>query len=117
MAGPSTSRALMEVEQMTVLNEVLDDETPSNYSSNDDSASDYDFILYTAVRQFSHHLIDSRKTFPGVYSPHGEEGKTSQMCGVRKKGSKERISILVCECEALLCLEGCFKVYHALPNF
>jgi hypothetical protein len=27
MAGPSTSRALTEVEQMTVLNEVLDDET------------------------------------------------------------------------------------------
>jgi hypothetical protein len=38
----------MEVEQMTMLNEVLDDETLSNYSS-DDSASDYDFILYMAV--------------------------------------------------------------------
>jgi hypothetical protein len=50
MAGPSKSCALTEVEQMTVLKEVLDDE---NYSSDDDSASDYDFILYTAVRQFS----------------------------------------------------------------
>jgi hypothetical protein len=43
MASPSTSRALMEVEQMTVLNEVLDDERLSNYSSDDDSASDYDY--------------------------------------------------------------------------
>ncbi|PNF40920.1 hypothetical protein B7P43_G14977 [Cryptotermes secundus] len=43
MAGPSTSRVLMEVEQVTVLNEVLDDETLSNYSSDDDSASDYDY--------------------------------------------------------------------------
>ena len=43
MAGPSTSRALTEVEQETVLNEVLEDETLSNYSSDDGSASDYDY--------------------------------------------------------------------------
>ncbi|PNF31583.1 hypothetical protein B7P43_G00790 [Cryptotermes secundus] len=43
MAGPSTSRALTEVEQVTALNEVLDDETLSNYSSDDESASDYDY--------------------------------------------------------------------------
>jgi hypothetical protein len=43
MAGPSTSHALTEVEQMTMLNEVLDDECLSNYSSDDDSASDYDY--------------------------------------------------------------------------
>jgi hypothetical protein len=61
MAGPSTSHVLMEVEQMTMLNEVLDDKTLSNYSSDDESASDYDFLLYTAVRQFSRHLNDSRK--------------------------------------------------------
>jgi hypothetical protein len=61
MVGPSTSRALMEVKQMIVLNEVLDEETLSNYSSDDDSASDYDFILSTAVRQFSLLLNDSRK--------------------------------------------------------
>jgi hypothetical protein len=59
MAGPSTSCVLMEVEQMTVLNKVLDDEILSNYSSDDDSALDYDFILYTAVHQFSRHLNDS----------------------------------------------------------
>jgi hypothetical protein len=41
MDGPSRSRALMEVEQETVLNEVLGDEILSNYSSDDDSASDY----------------------------------------------------------------------------
>jgi hypothetical protein len=46
---------------MTVLNDVSDDDTLSNYSSADDSASDYDFILYTAVRQFSRLLNDSRK--------------------------------------------------------
>ncbi|PNF22004.1 hypothetical protein B7P43_G17607 [Cryptotermes secundus] len=43
MAGPSTSRALTEVEQVTALNEVLDDETLSNCSSDDESASDYDY--------------------------------------------------------------------------
>jgi hypothetical protein len=43
MAGPSTSRSLTEVEQVTVLNEVLDDETLNNYSSADDSALDYDY--------------------------------------------------------------------------
>jgi hypothetical protein len=39
MVGPSTSHALTEVEQMIVLNELLDDKTLSNYSSDDDSAS------------------------------------------------------------------------------
>jgi hypothetical protein len=61
IAGPSTSRALTEVEHVTVLNEVLHHETLSNYSSDDDSASDYDFILYTVVHQFSHRLNDSWK--------------------------------------------------------
>jgi hypothetical protein len=29
------------------------------------------------------------KTFPGAYSSHGKEGKTSQkMCGVRKKRAR-----------------------------
>jgi hypothetical protein len=94
MAGPSTSHALMEVEQMTVLNEVLDDKTLSNYSSDDDSASDYDFILYKAVRQFSRCLNNSRKDISWSISPHGEEGKTSQKMCVRKKGPEERISVL-----------------------
>jgi hypothetical protein len=72
MAGPSTSRAMMEIKQMTMLNKVLDDETLSNYSSDDDSASDYDFILYTAVRQFSHCLNDSRKDISwSVFPPRG----------------------------------------------
>jgi hypothetical protein len=43
MAGPSTIRTLTGVEKVTVLNEVLDDESLSNYSSDDDSASDYDY--------------------------------------------------------------------------
>jgi hypothetical protein len=43
MAGPSRSRAMTGVEQETVLNEVLDDEILSNYSSDDDSVSDYDY--------------------------------------------------------------------------
>jgi hypothetical protein len=37
MAGPSTSRALVELEEVQVLNEVLDDETVSDYSLDDDS--------------------------------------------------------------------------------
>jgi hypothetical protein len=118
MAGPSTSRALTEVEQMTVLNEVLYDETLSNYSSDDDSASDYDFILYTVVRQFSRRPNDSRKDISWSVFPHRKEGKTSQkMCGVSKKGPEVRISVSVCECDGALCLEGCFKVYHTLTNF
>jgi hypothetical protein len=96
MAGPSTSRALTEVEQMTVLKEVLDDETLSNYSSDDDSSSNYDYILYTTVRQFSRHLNDSRKDISCSVFPPRVEGKTSQkMFGVRKKGPDERISVLV----------------------
>jgi hypothetical protein len=59
----------MEVEQVTVLNEALDDETQSNYSSDDDSASDYDFILYMAVRQFSLHLNDSWKVISSSIFP------------------------------------------------
>jgi hypothetical protein len=78
MAGPSTSRALTEVEQMTVLNEVLDDETQSNYSSDYDSASDYDFILYTAIHQFSRRLSDSQKDISWSVFPHGKEGRTSK---------------------------------------
>jgi hypothetical protein len=43
MAGPSISHSLTEVEQVTVLNEVLDNKPLSNYSSDDDSALNYDY--------------------------------------------------------------------------
>jgi hypothetical protein len=102
---------------MIMLNEVLDDKTLSNYSSDDDSASDYDFILYTAVRQFSRRLNDSWKDISwAVFPPQKRRQHLTEMCGVRKKGPEERISALVYKCEAGLCLEGCFKVYHTLPN-
>jgi hypothetical protein len=39
---------------MTVLNEVLDDERLSNYSSDDDSASDYDYWLHTTDATWGH---------------------------------------------------------------
>jgi hypothetical protein len=106
------------VKQVTVLNKVLNDETLSNYSSDDDSASDYDFILYTAIRQFSRRLNASGKDISWSVFPPGEEGKTSQKnCGVRKKGPEETTLYWCSECEAALCLEGCFKAYHTLLNF
>jgi hypothetical protein len=43
MVGPSTSCALTELEQIEVLNEVLDDETINEYSSDDDNVFDYDY--------------------------------------------------------------------------
>jgi hypothetical protein len=39
MDGPASSRALTELEQIEVLNEVLDDETISEYSSDDERVS------------------------------------------------------------------------------
>jgi hypothetical protein len=117
MAGLSTSHALTEVKQMTVLNEVLDDETLSNYTSDDDSALDYDFILYTAVRQFSGCLNDSWKDISWSVFPPRKRRQDLIDVWCAQKRPEERISVLVCECEAGLCLEGCFKVYHTLPNF
>jgi hypothetical protein len=46
MAGPSTSRVLTELEQIKVLNEVLDDETISEYSLDDDIVFDYDYTQW-----------------------------------------------------------------------
>jgi hypothetical protein len=43
MSGPSISRVLTELQQIEVLNEVLDDETISEYSSDDDSVFDCDY--------------------------------------------------------------------------
>jgi hypothetical protein len=59
MAGPSTSCALTEVEQETKLNEVLDDEILSNYSSNDDSVSDYDYTQVVPPEAISANESDS----------------------------------------------------------
>jgi hypothetical protein len=57
MAGPSTSRALTELEQIEFLNEVLDHETISEYSSDDKSVFDYDYTqLVTAG---THDISDS----------------------------------------------------------
>jgi hypothetical protein len=40
------SRELRELEQIEVLNKVLDDETISEYSSDDDSVFGYDYIQF-----------------------------------------------------------------------
>jgi hypothetical protein len=95
MAGPSTSRALTEVEQMTVLNKVLDDETLGNYSSDNDSASDYDFILYTAVCHFSHRLNDSRKYISwSVFPPRGRrQDLTEDAWCAQKRATGKNLSI------------------------
>jgi hypothetical protein len=90
MVGPSASRALMEVEQMTVLNEVLDDEILSNYSSDDDSASDYDFLLYTAISQFSRRMNSSRRHFLERISPMGKMARPPRKCVVfARKGQRK----------------------------
>jgi hypothetical protein len=95
MAGPSTSRALTEVEQMTVLNEVLDDETLSNYSSDDDSASDYDFILYMAVHQFSRRLNNSQRDISwSVFPPRKRrQDLTEDVCCAQKRARGNNLSI------------------------
>jgi hypothetical protein len=59
MAGTSRSRALTEVEQETMLNKVLDDEILSNYSSDDDSASDYDYTQLVPPEAISVNESDS----------------------------------------------------------
>jgi hypothetical protein len=59
MAGPSRSRALTEVKQETMLTEVLDDEILSNYSSDDDSVSDYDYTQLVAPEAISANESDS----------------------------------------------------------
>jgi formylmethanofuran dehydrogenase subunit E-like metal-binding protein len=95
MAGPSTGRVLTKVEQMTMLNEVLDDETLSNYSSDDDSASDYDFILYTAIRQFSHRLDDSQKDISwSVFTPRKRrQDLTEDVWCAQKRARGKNLSI------------------------
>jgi hypothetical protein len=47
VAGPSTSRAPRELEQLHGLNEVLDDENISEYSSDDDNVFDNDTQIMT----------------------------------------------------------------------
>jgi hypothetical protein len=71
MAGPSTSRSLMEVEQVTLVNEVLNDETLSNYSSNDDSASDYDYTQLVPPEAIS--AIESDSDHEDVMAHDGLE--------------------------------------------
>jgi hypothetical protein len=57
MAGPLTSRALTEHEQIEVLNKVLDNETISEYSSDNDSVFDYDYTQL--VTPGTHVISDS----------------------------------------------------------
>jgi hypothetical protein len=96
MAGPSTSRLLKEVKQVTLLNKVLDDETLSNYSSDHDSALDYEFILYKVVRQFSHRLNDSWKDISwSVFPLWGRRQDLTKDVWCAQKGPEERISVLV----------------------
>jgi hypothetical protein len=50
MVSHSTSRALRELEQLEVLNEVLDDENISECSSDDDSVFDNDYTQLMTPR-------------------------------------------------------------------
>jgi hypothetical protein len=71
MAGPSTSRSLTKVEQVTVLNEVLDNKTLSNYSSDDDSASDYDYTQLVPPEAIS--AIESDSDHEDIMAYNGLE--------------------------------------------
>jgi hypothetical protein len=62
MAGPS-SHALTELEQIEVWNEVLDDETISEYRSDDDSLFDYD---YTQLMTPGTHMISDCESDNGT---------------------------------------------------
>jgi hypothetical protein len=57
MAGPSTSHALRQLQQMQVLNKVLDDENISDCSLDDDSVFDTDYTQLVAAG--THVIIDS----------------------------------------------------------
>jgi hypothetical protein len=70
MAGPSTSCSLTEVEQVTLLNEVLDDETLS-YSSDDDSALDYDYTYVVPPEAIS--AIESDSDHKDIMAHDGLE--------------------------------------------
>jgi hypothetical protein len=77
--------------------------------------SDHIQVEFTAVQTPPKRL---KERFPGAYSPHGEEGKTSQkMCGVPKKGQRKESQYWCSECEAALCLEESFKACHTLLKF
>jgi hypothetical protein len=78
---------------MTVLKEVLDDETLSNQNSDDDSAWDYDFILYMAVRQFSRRLNDSRKDVSwSVFPPWGRRQDLTEDVCAQKRAREKNLS-------------------------
>jgi hypothetical protein len=62
MASPS-SRARTELEQIEVLNEVLDNETISEYSSDDESVFDYD---YTQLVTAGTHTISNSESDNGT---------------------------------------------------
>ncbi|XP_021913223.1 piggyBac transposable element-derived protein 4-like [Zootermopsis nevadensis] len=57
MAGPSTSCAFMELEEIQVLNEVLEDESVSEYTSDDDGVFDNDYTQF--VTPGTHVISDS----------------------------------------------------------
>jgi hypothetical protein len=82
MTGPSEIRALTEVEQVTVLNEVLDDETLSNYSSDDDSASDYDYTQLVPPETISASKYDS--DYEDIMAHGGLEG-VQEICVERSR--------------------------------
>jgi hypothetical protein len=82
MAGPSRSRALTEVEQETMLIEVLDDEILSNYSSDDDSVLDYVYTQLVPPEAISANESDSDHEDVMVHDgleeePYVPTGKTS----------------------------------------
>jgi hypothetical protein len=51
-------------------------------------------------------------------APMGKKARPHRLCVVcTKKGQRRETQYWCSECEAALCLEGCFKAYHTLLNF
>jgi hypothetical protein len=57
-------------------------------------------------------------TFVGAFPATGKKTKPQKRCIMCSKHGKRRESSYWCsECEAGLCLDGCFKKYHTTLNF
>jgi uncharacterized Zn-finger protein len=60
----------------------------------------------------------TERHFPERIPPTGRKAKPYRRCVVCvRKGQRKESQYWCSDCEAALCLEGCFKVYHTLLNF
>jgi len=56
--------------------------------------------------------------FPERIPPTEKKARPSKRCVVCYKNNRRRETVFWCpECEAALCVEGCFKAFHTKLNF